>query len=129
MKKALLHHAHITIPPEAEKETVRFYCDLLGFEEVSKPPELTYQSHWLRMDNCDIHVGVEDSPVDRQSTQAHLAYLVPTAEQLEQMRGRLETTGIATEDAQPWPGRKRFLVRDPGGNLVEVGALISEDAK
>lgn len=35
-----LHHAQITIPKGAEEEGKKFYCNVLGLEEIEKPVSL-----------------------------------------------------------------------------------------
>ena len=47
--------------------------------------------------------------------------------EVDELRERLESNGIATEDGRPAPW-KRFFVRDPFGNRIEIhepGAMRS----
>ncbi len=112
-----LHHAQITIPAGAEEAARRFYCGVLGLEEIDKPAALRDRGgFWLRLAECQVHVGSEDG-VDRAATKAHLAYQV---DDLEAWRKRLEAIGIRALESVPIPGYDRFEFRDPFGNRVEM---------
>jgi catechol 2,3-dioxygenase-like lactoylglutathione lyase family enzyme len=112
-----LHHAQITIPNGMEDEGRRFYCEVLGIEEVEKPESLKGRGgFWLDMGGRQVHVGTEDG-VDRAATKAHLAYEV---DDLEAWRKRLESVGVEVLDSLPIPGYHRFEFRDPFGNRAEM---------
>ncbi len=116
MKISGLHHAQICIPQGAEAEGRRFYCDLLGLQEIEKPVSLRGRGgFWLQVGDRQLHVGTESS-VDRTATKAHLAYQV---DDLEAWRAVLQEKGIALLDGEPIPGYTRFEFRDPFGNRVE----------
>lgn len=112
-----LHHAQITIPPEAEAEARSFYCDFLGLQEIEKPDSLKQRGgFWLQIGQLSLHVGLEAN-VERQRSKAHLAYLVSD---LEQWRIKLAEKGITAEDGISIPGFIRFEFRDPFGNRIEL---------
>ncbi len=112
-----LHHAQITIPPDAEEAARQFYCGLLGLSEVPKPESLQARGgFWLAVGDDCVHVGVEDG-VDRRRTKAHLAYAVTD---LEQWRNVLSQQGIEILEGIPIPGFVRFEFRDPFSNRVEL---------
>jgi catechol 2,3-dioxygenase-like lactoylglutathione lyase family enzyme len=111
-----VHHAQITIPVGKETEAREFYCDFLGLQEVSKPESLqTRGGFWMEIDGFQIHVGTEDE-FDRTKTKAHIAYLV---EDLNHLRGKMESRDIKIIDGIPIPNYTRFEFRDPFGNRVE----------
>lgn len=111
-----LHHVQITIPPGAEDEARKFYCDFLGLKEIPKPEALTGRGgFWLELGETQVHVGVEDA-AGRERSKAHVAYLV---EDLHFWRAKFETNGIKILDGVPIPGYERFEFRDPFGNRVE----------
>ena len=111
-----LHHAQITIPPGAEDEARRFYCDLLGLPEVEKPASLKARGgFWVRVGDRQVHVGTEDG-FDRLSTKAHLAYQVTD---VAHWREKLIAEGIRVLDSVPIEGFDRFEARDPFGNRIE----------
>lgn len=111
-----IHHAQITIPKGSEAEAREFYCEVLGLTEIPKPDALAGRGgFWLEVGDRQIHVGTEDG-VERQSSKAHVAYLV---EDLDAARQRLTENGVAIIDGIPIPGYERFEFRDPLGNRVE----------
>lgn len=111
-----LHHAQITIPPGAEDECRKFYCDLLGLGEIPKPAELRERNgFWLGLGEMQIHVGTEEG-VNRSASKAHLAYEV---DDLESWMKRLEERDIRVRKDVSIPGFMRFDFRDPFGNRVE----------
>jgi catechol 2,3-dioxygenase-like lactoylglutathione lyase family enzyme len=111
-----LHHAQITIPPGQEDSARRFYCGVLGLDEVEKPESLKDRGgFWLQVGDRQVHIGAEVR-VETASTKAHLAYEVAD---LSAVRSSLQAAGSATIDAVPIPGYDRFEARDPFGNRVE----------
>lgn len=113
---ARLHHAQITIPKGTEDAARKFYCELLGLQEIPKPDSLAGRGgFWVKLADQQIHVGTEDG-FDRLSTKAHLAYQVVD---LAAWRERLTAYGIVIEEQIPIPGLDRFEFRDPFGNRVE----------
>lgn len=112
-----LHHAQITIPKGAEEEGKQFYCDILGLKEVEKPESLKARGgFWLKVGDRNVHVGTEDG-FDRNTTKAHLAYLV---DDISYWKRWLEKNGIQPIEGVPIPGYDRFEFRDPFGNRVEM---------
>ncbi|MBC7910246.1 MAG: VOC family protein [Pyrinomonadaceae bacterium] len=111
-----LHHAQITIPHGAEDECRKFYCDVLGLQEIEKPASLRERGgFWLELGDLQIHVGNEDADV-RAATKAHLAYEV---DDLASWRDKLQEHDIRILEGIPIPGYERFEFRDPFGNRVE----------
>lgn len=114
---ASVHHAQITIPPGAEAEGRRFYCQLLGLPEIGKPASLQGRGgFWLQVGDRQVHVGVE-SGVNRRATKAHLAYQVTD---LPAWRQRLAAAGVPVTESIPIPGFDRLELRDPFGNRIEL---------
>ncbi len=112
-----LHHAQITIPPDADEEARRFYCTVLGLPEIAKPASLAGRGgFWVRVGAQEVHVGTEPG-VDRAATKAHLAYAVT---EMAWWRERLAEAGTNILDAVPIPGYDRCEFRDPFGNRVEL---------
>lgn len=112
-----VHHVQITIPIGTEEEGKDFYCNVLGLREIEKPESLKGRGgFWLKAGDSEIHVGVEDG-VDRNETKAHLAYQV---EDLTYWRETLEQRGTEIHESISIPGYRRFEIRDPFGNRVEL---------
>ncbi|WP_100406971.1 VOC family protein [Bacillus solitudinis] len=112
-----LHHAQITIPKGTEEEGKKFYCNVLGLEEIEKPDTLKGRGgFWLKVGNIEVHIGTEEG-FDRLTTKAHLAYQV---EDISYWRRLLEENRIDILDSVPIPNNERFEFRDPFGNRVEI---------
>lgn len=111
------HHVQITIPKGKEEDGKKFYCDILGLEEIEKPDSLKGRGgFWLRVGDKEVHVGTEDG-FDRLTTKSHIAYQV---EDIGQWREVLEENNIEILDSVPIPNFERFEFRDPFGNRVEM---------
>lgn len=111
-----LNHAQITVPKSEEASARRFYCELLGLEEVEKPTALKGRAGlWLAVGDLQVHIALEDA-VDRKATKAHLAYEVMD---LAGWREVLEKEGVEIGESVPRPGFDRFEFRDSFGNRVE----------
>ena len=111
-----VHHAQITIPKGEEEKARKFYCELLGLEEVPKPESLQGRGgFWMELDDFQIHIGTEDS-IEREKSKAHVAYQV---ENLDAWREKLEAQNIKVKEGIKIPNFKRFEFRDPFGNRVE----------
>lgn len=112
-----VHHAQITAPRGSEDLVRAFYAGVLGLTEVEKPRSLRARGGvWFQVGSFQVHVGVEEGDA-RVGTKAHLAYEV---DDLEAWRERLQREGIAVRDGVPIPGHRRFELRDPFGNRVEL---------
>lgn len=56
-----LHHVQLTISRGSEDECRTFYCDILGWREIKKPPVLAARGGmWMHTGNAEIHLGVEE---------------------------------------------------------------------
>jgi catechol 2,3-dioxygenase-like lactoylglutathione lyase family enzyme len=120
------HHAQISIPNGSEDEARRFYCGVLGLQEIEKPEPLRARGgFWLQLGSFQIHFGAEDG-VDRQATRAHLAYEV---DDLALWRQKLEAVGIKAINGTAIPGIDRFEFRDPFGNRVEFLQVCPANGK
>lgn len=110
------HHAQITIPKGKEEDAKKFYCGVLGLQEIPKPESLLGRGgFWVQVGIQQLHIGTEDG-VDRLRTKAHLAYEVEDIKAIEKL---LLENGIEILESVPIPGYERFEFRDPFGNRVE----------
>jgi len=68
-----LNHADIIIPRRSENLARQFYCEFLGFKEVSKPEDLRKNGGlWLQIENVQVHLSIQDG-FDPSKTKSHLA--------------------------------------------------------
>jgi catechol 2,3-dioxygenase-like lactoylglutathione lyase family enzyme len=111
-----LSHINITMPKGGEDIARAFYGGLLGLKEIPKPESIRHRGGvWFVADDLDIHVSVEEN---RAGPDAYRHFGLDCAD-VDGLRTKFRTAGIATEDGRPAPW-KRFFVRDPFGNRIEI---------
>jgi catechol 2,3-dioxygenase-like lactoylglutathione lyase family enzyme len=114
-----LDHAFITIPEDGEDEARRFYGGLLGLEEIAKPAGLAESPGvWFQAGGQELHLGSDDAHT--ATTRPHPGFRVESVTALEELAHRVEAAGVETAWDERIEGRKRFYVRDPFGNRVEL---------
>ena len=60
IKITRLHHVQIAMPAGEEDRARAFYIDMLGFQEVPKPPELIGRGGaWFASGPVSVHLGIE----------------------------------------------------------------------
>ncbi|MFG2923051.1 glyoxalase [Streptomyces sp. NPDC048305] len=110
-----LHHVQLTIPPGAEDLCRVFWGEVLGMEEIEKPPVLAARGGcWFRGGGLEVHLGVEED--FRPSRKAHPGILVTS---LDALARRLEDHGIPVTWDGEFPGHERFYASDELGNRLE----------
>lgn len=119
--EARLQHVTITRPPGAEAAVRAFYGGVLGLEEVPPPQALaTLELIWYRLGkDTELHITVEE-PAGQDHSGRHFCLAV---DDLFAMRDRLEDAGATVVGDTPIPGRPRFFIRDPFGNLIEITSI------
>jgi catechol 2,3-dioxygenase-like lactoylglutathione lyase family enzyme len=114
-----LDHVQIAAPPGCEPGARRFYGDLLGLEELAKPPALGGRGGvWFVCGPQQLHVGVTGDFVAAQ--QAHPAFRLRASSDLDQLSDRLLAAGSTVQWDDAIPGTRRFFVSDPWGNRIEL---------
>jgi catechol 2,3-dioxygenase-like lactoylglutathione lyase family enzyme len=116
-----LQHVAIARPPGGDAAARAFYGGVLGLTEIAPPQSLApLDLIWFRLaGDTELHIMVEE-PVGQDRTGRHFCLAV---DDLVELRSRLEVAGITTVGDTPIPGRPRFFVRDPFGNLLEITTL------
>ena len=108
-------HVQLAIPAGAEAACRRFYVELLGMTELTKPPELAQRGGlWVRSGAVEIHLGVEAD--FRPARKAHPGILVAD---IDALGARLEAAGHAPRWDDAIPGVRRFFAADPLDNRLE----------
>jgi predicted GNAT superfamily acetyltransferase/catechol 2,3-dioxygenase-like lactoylglutathione lyase family enzyme len=107
----LLRLAHVNLSVDDVAAARRFYLDTLGLEPIARPPGAARDGCWFRLGDLELHLSEE--PVDNAGSQRHIAIEV---DDIDAWRGRLGPV----EEGRPLPGIRRFFVRDPAGNRLEL---------
>jgi catechol 2,3-dioxygenase-like lactoylglutathione lyase family enzyme len=112
-----LHHVNVTVPAELEAATKEFYGSVLGLRQVPKPSASRPSGAWYQIGATQLHLSVADE-TDNSSSSRHVCFMV---DDLDATEKRFREAGVEIiPDARPIPGSKRFYVRDPGGNQLEI---------
>jgi catechol 2,3-dioxygenase-like lactoylglutathione lyase family enzyme len=117
-----LHHVNVTVPPELEAATKEFYGSVLGLEQVPKPSAARQTGAWYQIGAAQLHLSVDEEERGPLSSR-HICYVVSDLVEAEK---RFRDAGIEViSDPRPIPGTRRFYVRDPGGNQLEIVQRVS----
>ncbi|TFV48968.1 MerR family transcriptional regulator [Blastococcus sp. TF02A_35] len=110
-----LHHVQLAIPPGGEDACRAFWRDVLGMEELAKPPVLAARGGcWFRGGGLEVHLGAEDPFVPAK--KAHPGLLVSG---LRELAAVLESAGHPVTWDDDFPGHDRCYATDPFGNRLE----------
>lgn len=119
-----IDHVQIGVPRAAEAEAKRFYGEVLGLPEVPKPERLRGRGGaWYQVGAVQLHVSVED--LDASATRASRRHVCFRVSDLAAAERAARAGGLEViPDDQPVPEWRRFYLRDPGGNRVEVAQAV-----
>ena len=118
-----LHHVNVTVPAELEDAAKRFYGSVLGLKQIPKPATSRQHGAWYEIGNVQLHLSVEDE--DRSLSSRHVCFTVSNLTEAEQTFREAAVEIIA--DPRPNPNARRFYVRDPGGNMLEIVQQLMSD--
>ncbi len=110
-----LNHIQICIPKNKEEAAKKFYCELLGLEEIEKPSDLKKNGgFWLKIADIELHIGTEDLV---NKSKRHPAFEVT---KLNSIKTKLISNGIRIKEDKPLPLFNRFSFYDPFDNRIEL---------
>lgn len=114
-----LDHSFLTIHEGGEDEARGFYGDILGLAEIPRPEGLKRSAGvWFQAGGQELHLGTDTA--HEAPKRPHPGFRVESAPALEQLAHRLEAARVPVEWDERIAGRRRFYVRDPFGNRVEL---------
>jgi catechol 2,3-dioxygenase-like lactoylglutathione lyase family enzyme len=112
-----IDHVQLTVPREKEAESLLFYREILALPEIEKPEELRARGGaWFQVGAVQFHIGVDPEPWPK--SKRHICFLVGD---LHAARATAVARDIPIEEESEAEGLKRFFIRDPAGNRVEIG--------
>jgi catechol 2,3-dioxygenase-like lactoylglutathione lyase family enzyme len=122
LERVALHHVNVTVPGDIEEAAKHFYKHVLGLEEVVKPDAGQSRGAWYQLGAVQLHLSVEDgAPLP---SRRHVCYQVGDIGAAER---HFRDAGIEIlDDERPLAGVRRFFLRDPGGNRIEITQANSE---
>jgi catechol 2,3-dioxygenase-like lactoylglutathione lyase family enzyme len=111
-----LDHVQLAMPPGREADAEHFYCDLLGFERIPKPPPVAKRGGcWFIKGPVKLHMGTDAE--FRPVRKAHPGLVVTG---FDGLCAKLEASGVALRPDTDLPGVRRCYVEDPFGNSIEL---------
>jgi len=118
-----IDHVNVVVPKALEAAAKYFYGSVLGLEEIAKPIESRGRGGaWYQLGGVQLHLSVKADLVDSQTRKGHVCYTIADVALAEE---KLRLGGIEIiADDQPVPGKPRFYVQDPGGNLIELAQNV-----
>ena len=109
-------HVQVAMPRGAEQQARAFYADLLGLEEIAKPPQLARRGGlWFRCGALQLHLGVEEPFAPAR--KAHPALRIVGYRDLLERLERAEITVVRDAELS---AIERAFVSDPFGNRLEL---------
>jgi len=116
-----IDHVQVSVPRAREAECLDFYRRVLGLPEIEKPAELRPRGGaWFQLPNLQMHIGVDPEPSPK--SKRHVCFLVAD---LAAAHAKIVAAGIAIEEESEAEGLKRFFVRDPADNRIEIGQRLA----
>ena len=110
-----LDHVQLAMPEGGEEAARRFYGEILGLVEITKPEPLAARGGcWFEAPGTQVHLGVEQPFAPAR--KAHPAFRISD---LEALREKLVAAGVTVVPDDTLPGIRRFYVFDPFGNRIE----------
>lgn len=110
-----IDHVQLAAPPGCEAAARKFFVDVLGMAELTKPPALQSRGGiWLQCGMHQIHIGIQKN--FQPATKAHPAIRVLD---MAALRGRLKQHNIQVIEDDAIVGLDRFYLADPFGNRLE----------
>jgi len=112
-----IDHIQIAVPRALEDQCLKFYREIFAFSEIAKPDELRARGGaWFQVGTLQMHIGVD--PDASPKSKRHICFLTGD---LERARSFIVEQGIAIDSEGVAEGLKRFFIRDPAGNRIEIG--------
>ena len=115
---------HVALATGDAARGERFYCDLLGFRSVPRP-SFSFDGRWLVHDAVGvmlhlIHVDDPKPPTDSINTRrGHFAL---RCSDVDAAIGVFRERGVEfVERRLPDYGYRQVFIRDPDGNVIELG--------
>lgn len=110
---------HVSVHAHDLDESVRFYTDLFGMEEIPAPG-FPFPVRWLRVGSLQLHLFQSEDPAPQGH---HFGIEVDdfeaTYKKVREM-GVQEESGYFSNVFELPDGAVQLYVRDPAGNMVEV---------
>jgi catechol 2,3-dioxygenase-like lactoylglutathione lyase family enzyme len=110
---------HVSVHAHDLDESLRFYIDFFGMEEIPAP-DFPFPVRWLRVGDLQLHLFQSEEPAP---SRHHFGLDVEDFEAVYKKAkesGIVEDSGYFSNVYELPDGAVQLYVRDPAGNMVEV---------
>ena len=110
---------HVSVHAHDLDESLRFYIDFFGMEEIPAP-DFPFPVRWLRVGDLQLHLFQSEEPAP---SRHHFGLDVEDFEAVYKKAkesGIVEESGYFSNVYELPDGAVQLYVRDPAGNMVEV---------
>ena len=115
---------HIALATADPARGERFYCDVLGFRVVPRPA-FSFDGRWLVHESVGVMLHLihqTDHHVSDDPIQTRGGHFAICCSDIDGAMAALEHRGIAfIEKRLPDYGYRQLFLRDPDGNVLELG--------
>ncbi len=112
-----IDHVQIAVPKALEDQCLAFYREVLQLPELEKPEPLKARGGaWFQVGPTQMHIGID--PDTSPKSKRHICFLVGD---LAEAKADILSHGATIEEEGVAEGLRRFFVRDPAGNRIEIG--------
>jgi len=109
---------NLVVPPGLAEPTADFWRGVFGMTDLPRQGRSGRPGAWLDAGRFEVHISERDV---QGHSDAHLAIAV---DDVAAIKAACLAAGAEWEDATALFGEGRGFTRDPGGNRVEVVALV-----
>ncbi|MFC1879297.1 VOC family protein [Chloroflexota bacterium] len=124
---------HINVVVKDVETSKRFYCEVLGMEDVARHPSFTFPGAWLRANSAEIHLVQQDyathapgdlsylvaDKTDKElSFSRHFSLVIDDTDQLVEQLVKYKIP-IAYGPVERLGGLVQTYCYDPDGHLIE----------
>jgi catechol 2,3-dioxygenase-like lactoylglutathione lyase family enzyme len=133
MEVKQLHHCSVMV--EDVERAKRFYCDILGMEQVPHPEHYDFGIAWCRKGDAEVHLVLAADAVQppgdkevhrnppRDATFArHMCFRVANLDEAVRMLQK-HNWPIVAGPRPRGDGGDQLYIRDPDGHLIELACL------
>jgi catechol 2,3-dioxygenase-like lactoylglutathione lyase family enzyme len=109
-----LQHVTFEVIPDHVEPHIAFWA-LLGYEVIETPEPLRGRAIWMRREQSDVHLLIDDAPV--VPPRAHAAFVI---DDWDRRLAALHDAGYESSPAMRLWESERVYLRAPGGHRVEI---------
>jgi catechol 2,3-dioxygenase-like lactoylglutathione lyase family enzyme len=112
---------HVSRQTQKLDETRKFYVDVLGFRELTRPPFL-FAGAWLYAAGIQIHLIEAEFPLQDMALNPRENHIAFAVEDMTAAEEALKEHGVPyRHNVVPERGTNQLFFKDPDGWMIELG--------